>query len=61
MLKGWQGNPAQRMSCAGIFFEEILVMSPCGSILKFSLYTLHASLSISDANTHFAPKEDNAK
>src|SRR5699024_7447979 len=57
MLNGWQGNPAQRMSCEGIFSASIFVISPCGTTPKFSKYVLWACLSNSDEKTHVAPND----
>ena len=49
--KAWQGKPANIMSCDGIWFSGICVISPCGTSLKFVMYVLTACLSISDENT----------
>jgi len=45
MLKGWQGKPAQRMSCAGMSATATVWMSPCGFSPKFSAYVCWLHLS----------------
>ena len=54
---GWQGNPASRMSCFGIFCVSTLRISPANSwsISKFDSYVFLAKLSISLVKTHLPP------
>jgi len=55
MEKGWQGNPATRISCFGMLPASLLVISSVGSCLKLVGYVRAAYLFHSDENTHSAP------